>query len=170
MMAIIRDFFRPKEFTGYHMLGVMVLFFGTIITVNLVMARFAITTWTGLVVENTYVASQEFNEKAAEMKAIDALGYAVKLDASDEGFFLDLTDRTGAPVASDVVQITFHHPVGQVGDETLVLTPRGHGRFATGEVLPEGEWIASVTVSDDGETVYKRAHRIHIRADGTLRQ
>ena len=57
-MAMIRDFFRPTEFTGYHMLGVLVLYFGTIITVNLVMARFAITTWTGLVVENTYVASQ----------------------------------------------------------------------------------------------------------------
>lgn len=169
MMELIRDVFRPKVFTGYHMFGVLFLFFGTIITVNLIMARFAITTWTGLVVENTYVASQEFNDKAAEMKAINALGYAAKLYASEKGFFLDLTDRTGAPIASDIVEINFHHPVGQVGDERLVLTPEGHGRFSTAERLPEGEWIAQVTVTDDGETVYKRAHRIHIKADGTLR-
>jgi nitrogen fixation protein FixH len=169
-MAILRDVFRPRVFTGYHMLGVMVLFFGTIITVNLVMARFAITTWTGLVVENSYVASQEFNARAAEMKAIDALGYKVDLDSSDKGFFLDLSDRTGAPVSSDVVEIEFHHPVGQVGDETLTLSPRGHGRFGTDQLIPEGEWIASVTVSDGGDVVYKRAHRIHIRADGTLRK
>lgn len=169
-MAILRDVFRPREFTGYHMFGVLVLFFGTIITVNLVMARFAITTWTGLVVENSYVASQEFNEKAAEMKAIAALGYRVDLDSSGKGFYLDLSDRTGAPVSSDLVVIQFHHPVGQVGDETLTLMPQGHGRFATSATLPEGEWIASVTVTDGDATVYKRAHRIHIRADGTLRK
>ena len=134
MMELIRDVFRPKVFTGYHMFGVLFLFFGTIITVNLIMARFAITTWTGLVVENTYVASQEFNDKAAEMKAINALGYAVKLDASEKGFFLDLTDRTGAPIASDIVEINFHHPVGQVGDEPSAL-PACH-RPSTRPALP----------------------------------
>ncbi len=170
MMAILRDVFRPREFTGYHMLGVLVLFFGTIITVNVIMARFAITTWTGLVVENSYVASQEFNTKAAEMKAIAALGYTVQLESSDKGFFVDLADRNGAPVSSDVVVIQFHHPVGQVGDETLTLMPRGNGRFATEQIIPEGEWIASVTVSDGEDVVYKRAHRIHVMADGTLRK
>ena len=53
----------PKEFTGRHMLAIMLAFFGTIIAVNLVMAIFASRSWTGLVVKNSYVASQEFNEK-----------------------------------------------------------------------------------------------------------
>jgi nitrogen fixation protein FixH len=46
------------------MLFSMVAFFGVIITVNMIMARFAVTTWSGLVVPNTYVASQQFNTQA----------------------------------------------------------------------------------------------------------
>src|SRR6185437_10845881 len=78
-MMIARAF-RPRQFTGWHMLAVMVLFFGTIITVNIVMAVFANTSWTGLVVQNTYVASQEFNRKAAEGRAQAARGWKTRLE------------------------------------------------------------------------------------------
>lgn len=167
-MQAIRDFLRPKTFTGHHMIAVMVLFFGTIITVNLIMARFAITTWSGLVVENSYVASQQFNARAAEAKAIAALGYRVALSADADGFYADLADRTGAPISSGAVEISFKHPVGMVGDRTLVLDPKGHGRFAAAERLPQGEWIATVVVADGDETIYHQAHRIHVSADGAL--
>ena len=50
-------------FSGRHMLLTMLAFFGVIIGVNLTMAWFARSSWTGLVVENSYVASQEFNAK-----------------------------------------------------------------------------------------------------------
>ena len=42
---------RQGEFTGAHMLAVMVAFFGTVIAVNLVLAVLARSSWTGLVVE-----------------------------------------------------------------------------------------------------------------------
>ena len=60
---------RSREFTGRHMLVIMVAFFSVIIAVNLTMAFFARSSWTGAVVENTYVASQQFNRKAAEGRA-----------------------------------------------------------------------------------------------------
>jgi hypothetical protein len=46
-MTLIRSIFQPKEFTGKHMLFSMVAFFGVIFTVNMIMARFAVTTWSG---------------------------------------------------------------------------------------------------------------------------
>src|SRR3546814_8186701 len=55
-------------FTGWHMLGAMLLFFGIVISVNLYMAWQATRSWSGLVVENTYIASQEFNGKVADEK------------------------------------------------------------------------------------------------------
>ncbi len=42
----------------------MVAFFGVIIAVNVTMATIAIASWTGLVVQNSYVASQEFETQA----------------------------------------------------------------------------------------------------------
>lgn len=167
-MQAIRDFLRPKVFTGHHMIAVMVLFFGTIITVNLIMARFAVTTWSGLVVENSYVASQQFNARAQEAKAIAALGYRVALSADADGFYADLSDRAGAPVSSGAMEIAFRHPVGMLGDRTLALEPKGHGRFAVSQRLPEGEWIATVIVADGDETIYRQAHRIHVTVDGVL--
>ncbi|TIU14500.1 MAG: cytochrome oxidase, partial [Mesorhizobium sp.] len=73
---------RPREFTGRHMLATILAFFGVVIAVNLTMATFASTSWTGLVVENTYVASQQFNRKAEEGRAQAALGWTGKLTIS----------------------------------------------------------------------------------------
>ena len=65
---------RSGEFTGRHMLAAMLAFFGVIIAVNITMAVFAQTSWTGFVVRNSYVASQEFNGKVAAARAQAALG------------------------------------------------------------------------------------------------
>ena len=46
------------RFTGFHMLACMIVFFGVIVAVNLTMATLASQSWTGLVVKNSYVASQ----------------------------------------------------------------------------------------------------------------
>ncbi len=59
---------QPKPFTGRHMLFAMLAFFGVIIAVNLTMAVFATKSWTGLVVKNSYVASQAFNRELEQAK------------------------------------------------------------------------------------------------------
>ena len=66
-----------KEIKGGHVLAMLIAFFGVIITVNMVMAYFANSTWSGLVVKNGYVASQEFNTNLARAKAQEALGWNV---------------------------------------------------------------------------------------------
>lgn len=170
MMLALRAVFRPEKFTGYHMLGTMVAFFAVIIGVNLVMAGFAISTWTGLVVPNTYVASQEFNGKAAESKAISALGYQGAIASGEEGFTFTLTDKNGAPVSADAVLVAFNRPVGAVGDHTMTLTPRGNGVFVAPGKLVEGEWIAHISAVLDRATIYREAYRIHTLADGSLRK
>ena len=49
-----------KTFTGRHMLLLVSAFFAAVIAANGTMAYFAARSWTGLVVENSYVASQEY--------------------------------------------------------------------------------------------------------------
>ena len=55
-----------RKFTGKHALAVFVGAFGVIIAVNLVLAYNAVKTFPGLEVKNSYVASQEFNERLKE--------------------------------------------------------------------------------------------------------
>ena len=168
-MMTLREFLRPREFTGAHMMAVMVLFFGTIITVNLIMARFAVTTWSGLVVPNTYVASQEFNGKAAEARAIAALGNRVSFSGSQSGFSVLLSARDGSPLRADQVIVTLHRPVGTEQDRDETLVPAGYGRFTAEGKLGAGDWIAHVTARDHERVLYNTAHRIHILADGTVK-
>jgi nitrogen fixation protein FixH len=48
---------------------ILVAFFAVVIAVNLLMARLAISTFGGVVVENSYVASQHFNTLAGRGRA-----------------------------------------------------------------------------------------------------
>ncbi|MGE0776676.1 MAG: FixH family protein, partial [Sphingomonadaceae bacterium] len=50
-----------RSFTGRHMAIILIAFFGVVIAVNFYMARMAIGTFGGTVVDNSYVASQRFN-------------------------------------------------------------------------------------------------------------
>ena len=54
--------FTTGPFTGRHITIIMVAFFAVVIAVNLLMARYATSTFGGVVVENSYVASQNFNK------------------------------------------------------------------------------------------------------------
>ncbi|MDU9002842.1 FixH family protein [Sedimentitalea todarodis] len=84
-----------REFTGKHAAVLFVGAFAVIIGVNLALAWNAVRTFPGLEVSNSYVASQQFNNRLA---AQQALGWSVYADARDGQVFLSITDEDGAPV------------------------------------------------------------------------
>ena len=140
-----------------------------IITVNLVMARFAITSWSGLVVPNTYVASQQFNAKAAESRDIAALGYQLEFGSGVDGLSILFSDRRGEPALADSMVVALRRPVGTDQDRELVMERGSDGIYRAEGQLAEGEWIATVTASNNGQMLYKRGRRFHVKADGSLR-
>mgnify|MGYP003132251449 FL=1 len=89
---------KSRHFTGWHMLGVLVVFFGVTIIVNLTLAYFASNSWTGLVVKNSYVASQHFNEHLANERKQASLGWSDEFTYKNGILTLRLTDAAGTPV------------------------------------------------------------------------
>lgn len=155
-----------KEFTGRHMLAIMLAFFGVIITVNVTMAMFARASWTGLVVKNSYVASQEFNEKAAEERAQAALGYAARLVIDGEAISYAILDRDGRKVPIASAAATFHRPV-TTREDTHVAFAIGHDGTARGtEDLTDGVWIMEFTADIGAEHPWRDMRRIVIRDGG----
>jgi nitrogen fixation protein FixH len=146
-------------FTGWHMAGVMVLFFGTIITVNLIMAWNASNSWSGLVVPNTYVASQQFNGKVAEARALAASGIEGDLTVQDDRIVYRVTDANGAPVVADDVSAVFKRPVDERKDFTVALQPVGEGLFAADRPVPAGQWVVDISTRRDGEKVFHQTVR-----------
>lgn len=146
-------------FTGWHMLGVMVLFFGTIITVNLIMAWNASHSWSGLVVQNTYVASQQFNGKVAEAKAFAASGIEGNLVIEGGRITYHVVDAKGEPVIANDIAATFKRPVDEREDFTLALTPQGPGLFVAERDIMPGQWIVDISTKRDGTKVFHQTVR-----------
>jgi nitrogen fixation protein FixH len=149
-------------FTGWHMAAVVVLFFGTIISVNFYMAYQAFTSWSGFVVENTYVASQQFNGKVAQARALAATGVTGKLTVAADNLRYDITAADGTAMPADRLILNFKRPVGEHQDFQLQLTPAGEGVFtATHQVLP-GHWIVEAIAESGGRRVLHHAERISV--------
>ncbi|MDK1373205.1 MULTISPECIES: FixH family protein [unclassified Sinorhizobium] len=149
----------PREFTGWHMLGVMGLFFGTIISVNLVMAWNASRSWSGLVVENTYIASQQFNGKVAETRAFAARGIEGALVAGPNSIRYTLTRNGELDRTAERVLAVFKRPVEEHEDVRVELDREAPGAFVAARTLKPGQWIADMTAMAGEEVVYRQAIR-----------
>ena len=150
-------------FTGRHMLAAMVAFFGVIVAVNLTMATFAMKSWTGLVVKNSYVASQEFNDHAEAGRARAALGWQSELSYSDGELRYSLAHGNGSAVALTDVQVSLGRPAYEADDTTIVLAPTGDGGFASTIDLGDGQWIVRVSAEAGLAEPWLDIRRIHVR-------
>lgn len=153
---------RQREFTGWHMLAIMVAFFSLIIIVNLTMAFFARSSWTGFVVENTYVASQQFNEKAAEGRAQAALGWKTELTIANGTVSYRLTDKAGNVVTPKRATVSFRRPAYASEDEEVVLSGRGDGAMAAPVAVRDGLWIVEMHAEVGLEHPYRDVRRLKL--------
>ncbi|WP_046119351.1 FixH family protein [Sinorhizobium sp. PC2] len=156
---------EPRRFTGWHMVAVMALFFGTIISINFVMAWSASRSWSGLVVENAYVASQQFNGKLAETRAFAASGIKGELTA-ENGLRYVLTRRGKPEREVDQVVAVLKRPVEAREDVRVELVRDGEGVFISTQALKPGQWIADVTSKAGGVLVYRQAIRFIAAGEG----
>lgn len=160
-MNTFRKISGVDQFTGWHMIGVMGLFFGTIISVNIVMAYFATSTWTGLVVKNSYVASQQFNEVTAERVKSAELGWQAVIAYSDGEITLNLS-HDGKPVPVEAVLAMIGHPANSREDRKLTLAALGGGVYSAETELAPGLWQADLSaVASDG-TSWTHAIRFRV--------
>ncbi|MDW5316736.1 FixH family protein [Rhizobium sp. PL01] len=159
---------QAREFTGRHMLIIMLAFFGVIIAVNVVMARFAVTSWTGLVVENSYVASQQFNEKMVAVRTQNDLGWVPKLEVADGKITFTLIDRIGNPVTMSGGKATFQHPTFEAADWSVSLVPSGNGQLSASSAVSPGVWVVNIEIDCGLATPYRHSERILVKDGARL--
>jgi nitrogen fixation protein FixH len=135
-----------RRFTGRHMLFLMLAFFGTVVAVNMLMATLATRTFGGTVVDNSYVASQEYNHWLAQARAQKSLGWSVGLDLDPARHVAATIAAGGRPLDGAEVYAVASHPLGRAPDTTLAFAPLGDGRYRSNQPLPDGRWILRVNV------------------------
>ena len=138
-----------RKFTGWHMTAILVTFFGIVAAVNFTMASMASGTFGGVVVQNSYVASQEFNGWLAQAEASEALGWQVAASRRDDGRVA--LDVTHAP-AGIAARAEARHPLGNQPDQMLEFSAIGDGHFLSDQPLPDGRWTLRLQLAGNGET------------------
>lgn len=138
-----------KPFTGRHMAAILVAGFGVVIAVNVTMASLASSTFGGVVVENSYVASQHFNRWLDEAEKEKTLGWKIEAGRSADG-------RVAARIAQvphgAAITAVARHPLGRRPDTALTFRADANGTWVSDEALPAGRWTLRFTVEAGGRT------------------
>lgn len=153
-----------QGFTGFHMWVLAISFFGVIIAVNVGMAVVATRSWTGLVVQNSYVASQEFEEKRLAHEAQKAAGWRATLTYSPGAAQLVILDGANAPVDLGEVALLLNRPVGGHDDQTVELNRAANGGYEAEVELPSGVWEATVTALETALGPFELRERIRVES------
>lgn len=154
-----------KEIKGGHVLAMLLAFFGVIITVNMVMAYFANSTWSGLVVKNGYVASQEFNTNLARAKAQDALGWDVGFTFDKSSVKVTFTDANGAKIDNLDLAGRLQRTVTDKEDQVLTFGWMGSGVYSAPARLAPGLWEVEIDGKGDGVADYHKIFRFVVKAE-----
>lgn len=143
---------KGQQFTGRHMWAAMLGFFGMIIAVNFTMAWFASSTFGGTVVDNSYVASQKYNDWLAAARAQKALGWSVDIRL-DDARHVEIAAALPAASISGVAT----HPLGRQPEQALAFRQTGAGHYRSTTPLPAGRYLLRITVNAQGRTAGFRA-------------
>jgi len=135
------------QFTGRHMAAIMIAGFGIVIAVNFTMARLAVSTFGGVIVENSYIASQKYNGWLANAERQQALGWGAKLSRNQDNQLIVTMDKvpSGATITG-----TARHPLGRKTQRMLTFLPAETQTQISRERLPPGRWIIRLNISASG--------------------
>ncbi len=148
-----------KELTGRHVLMIFCGAFGIIIGVNLLLAWSAVSTFPGLEVKNSYVASQQFDERKA---AQEALGWTVRADAAEGEVILRFTDAQGLPVrvgALDAVVGRATHVADDIRPEFIF----DGVAYVAPVHLADGNWNIRLTALAENGTQFSQRVILHVK-------
>lgn len=148
-----------REFTGRHMAIVVVSAFAVIILVNLALAYSAVKTFPGLEVKNSYVASQNFDERRV---AQTALGWDVRADAMGGLVILAITDASGAPVQVQSLEAVLGRATHVKDDITPAFKFDGTAYVAPVE-LGAGNWNIRMTALASDGTPFSQRVVLHLK-------
>jgi nitrogen fixation protein FixH len=127
---------------------------------NIVLTVTAVKSFSGLVVPNSYVASQSFDRDRA---AQQALGWLVGLGHAEGVLTVTLTDAAGRPVRPATLTVTLGRPTTTREDRSVALEATSSG-FVGAAPLAPGNWRVEIAAAADDGTEFHQSRDIFVRA------
>lgn len=147
------------ELKGKHVLAITVGAFAVIIAVNLTLAFKAVSTFPGLEVKNSYVASQGFNTRKA---AQEALGWTLAPSYAEGRVDLAFTDRDGQPVQVQELEVLIGRTTSTTDDARPEFAVQGDVYSAALD-LGRGKWMVKVTARAPDGTLFEQRSELFVQ-------
>lgn len=154
------------KLTGWHVLIILCVFFGVMIAVNIAFTVFAVKSFPGEQVEQSYEAGLRYNETLAQNEKQAALGWQVEIgfekNARNEARLVgNWRDKDGAPLTGLNVSALIARPASDVGMRHEDLKGNGPGRYeADLNGLGPGQWKVIMLAVDGNENEFRAEKQI----------
>ncbi len=148
-----------KQITGKQVFFVTASAFTVIIGVNLTLAYKAVSTFPGLEVKNSYVASQSFE---ARRDAQEALGWNVDVSYENNELSVAFQTSDGESVEARDVELLIGRKTNSTDDQTPDLT-YSNGAFRAPVDLEPGYWTVRLTAMSEGGTAFQKRLSLRVR-------
>lgn len=149
-----------KPLTGRKVLLITLAFFGVIIAVNVTMAVKAISTFPGLEVDNSYVASQSFD---ADRAAQEQLGWTVEPSYDGSQISFVVRDKAGLPAPISTLNVLVGRTTMAKDDQKPELAYAG-GVWSAPLTLAPGAWLIHFEARANDGTKFRQ--RLDFFVDG----
>lgn len=150
-----------SELTGRGVAAITIGAFGVIVAVNAALAFFAVGSFSGIVVENSYIASQTFNEELSEQRA---LGWQAEARVEDGYLYLELVTADGRPARPSRLTVTVGRPGTNAEDMSLPVEKTGEAYVSTAR-LPSGGWRVEIEAEAEDGTRFRQSRSLYVRAE-----
>jgi nitrogen fixation protein FixH len=152
---------KMREITGRKVFVFTASAFGLIMAVNFTMAYQALSTFPGLEVKSSYVASQSFD---ADRAAQQALGWqaAPQYDAAAQTLRIAITDAAGAPAQLRDMQVL----VGRstiARDDFIPVMQFENGAYWGDAQLDQGKWVVHLSGHAPDGTLFRQRLDLWVR-------
>ncbi len=143
------------ELKGWHVLLILMAFFGVMFSVNGVFLYHAITSFPGEDVKKSYVQGLNYNDTLAVRAEQAALGWRAEAGLQNSTLILRLSDDENQPLSNLSVVAEVRHLATQNADQIVTLQPQAQGEYLSQTLeLDPGQWLIRFSVYDStGETL-----------------
>ena len=148
-----------SELTGRHVLAITVGAFSVIIAVNVLLAYKAVSTFPGLEVDNSYVASQGLHHRKAGQAA---LGWQMKPGYEGGRMTLAFQDRNGVAVPVRELQVLVGRTTEAKDDVWPVFAASGDA-YAADVPLARGKWMVKVTARSLDGVLFEQRSELYVK-------
>ena len=155
-----------RELKGWHVLVMILAFFGVTIGVNTIFVSYALSTFAGEDVKQPYQKGLEYNKKLAGKEAQAALGWQATIAARREKngesvFVLRLVNAENQPLSALDLNLLLRHPANAYLDRNLKLMPLGDGVYeARVADLKRGQWDVMASTHSSEKVAFQATRRV----------